>query len=105
MIEAVSYTHLDVYKRQTLKILIKKKLYLVPADGKKSMKIRLADEENIQAQEDAELIDLGFGYIRRREHTGISNIISGEELRKSGYHNVIEALQGLSLIHIFNSNN
>ena len=84
----------NVFPNDTLKILIKKKLYQVPVDGKKSMKIRLADEKNIQSQEDAELIDLGFGYIRRREHTGVSNIISGEEFRKSGYHNVIEALQG-----------
>lgn len=84
----------NVFPNDTLKILIKKKLYQVLVDGKKSMKIRLADEKNIQSQEDAELIDLGFGYIRRREHTGVSNIISGEELRKSGYHNVIEALQG-----------
>ena len=65
----------NVFPNDTLKILIKKKLYQVPVDGKKSMKIRLADEKNIQSQEDAELIDLGFGYIRRREHTGVRNII------------------------------
>lgn len=33
----------NVFPNDTLKILIKKKLYLVPVDGKKSMKIRLAD--------------------------------------------------------------
>lgn len=84
----------DVMADDTLKILIKKKLYSVPVDGRKSLSIRLADGENIQAKEDLELVDLGFGYVSRREHTGVSNIISGDELRKSGYHNVISALQG-----------
>lgn len=84
----------NVMANDTLKILIKKRLYFVPVEGKKSMSIRLADEKNIQTREDLELVDLGFGYISRREHTGASNIISGEELRRSGYHDVISALQG-----------
>lgn len=84
----------DVMHNDTLKILLKKKLYYVPVNGKKSMRIYLADEKNIQTKEDQELIDWGFGYISRREHTGVSNIISGEDLRKSGYNDIISALQG-----------
>lgn len=84
----------NVMYDDTLKILIKKKLYCVPVDGKKSMSIRLADEKNIQTKEDQQLIDWGFGYISRREHTGVSNIISGDDLRKSGYNDIISALQG-----------
>ena len=84
----------DGMHNDTLKILLKKKLYYVPVNGKKSMRIHLADEKNIQTKEDQELIDWGYGYISRREHTGVSNIISGEDLRKSGYNDIISALQG-----------
>lgn len=84
----------NVMHNDTLKIQIKKKLYYVSVNGKKSMSIRLADEKNIQAKEDQELIDWGFGYTSRREHTGVSNIISGDDLRKSGYNDIISALQG-----------
>lgn len=85
----------NVFPQDTLKILIKKKqLYLVPVEGKKSMIIRLAEGQDIQTEEDQHLVDLGFGYISRREHTGVSNYISGDELRKSGARDVISALQG-----------
>ncbi len=84
----------NIMPNDTLKILIKTKIYYIPVGGRKSMSIRLADEKNIQAKEDMELVDLGFGYISRREHTGVSNIIAGDELRRSGYHDVISALQG-----------
>lgn len=85
----------NVYPQDTLKILIKKKqLYMVPVEGKKSMIIRLAEGKDIQSEEDQHLVDLGFGYISRREHTGVSNYISGDELRKSGARDVISALQG-----------
>ncbi len=84
----------NVYPQDTLKILLKKKqLFLVPVEGKKSIIIRLAGE-TIETMEDERLVSLGFGYISRREHTGVSNYISGDELRKSGAHDIISALQG-----------
>lgn len=84
----------NVLPTDTLKIEIKKDIYTVPVDGKRSMRIRLGDRQNIQTQEDEMLVDLGFGFISRREHTGVSNYISGEELRRSGYNDIISALQG-----------
>ena len=84
----------NVYPQDTLKILLKKKqLISVPVDGKKSIVIRLAGE-TVETEEDERLVSLGFGYISRREHTGVSNYISGDELRKSGAHDIISALQG-----------
>lgn len=84
----------DVMPNDTLKIQIKKKLYRLPVDGKRSIVIRLGDEKNIQANEDTGLIDLGFSFVPRRERTIPGNFISGDELRHSGYHDVLSALQG-----------
>jgi len=84
----------NVLPADTLKVLVKKNLYLIPVDGKRSMRIILADQKNIQTAEDEGLASMGFGYVPRRERTTASNFISGDELRNSGYHDVLSALQG-----------
>lgn len=83
----------NVKGSDTLHVTIKKNEYLVPVSGKRSIIITLATND-IQTQEDQQLVDIGFGFISRREHTGVSNYISGEELRHSGYQDVLSALQG-----------
>lgn len=84
----------NVSAMDSLKIEVEKKLYIVPVEGKKSIIIRLADTKKIETKEDQELVDIGFGFVSRREYTGVSNIISGEELRRSGATSVLAALQG-----------
>lgn len=84
----------NVDTSDTLHISIKKQQFSIPIAGRRSMRIQLADAEQTTAEEDQQLVDLGFGYISRREHTGVSNYISGDELRRSGQHDVISALQG-----------
>lgn len=85
---------INVLPQDTLKIIDKEQIYLVPVEGKKSIVIRLAENKKIETSEDQQLVDQGFGYISRRENTNVSNFISGEELRKSGYNDIISALQG-----------
>lgn len=84
----------NVLPTDTLKVVVKKKLYLIPVEGKRSIRIILVDQHNIQTAEDQSLASQGFGYVPRRERTTASNFISGDELRNSGYHDVISALQG-----------
>lgn len=85
----------DVAATDTLHVLIRKRLYTIPVDGRKSMKITIADEKNIQAEQDQQLIDIGYGFVRRREHTGASEaFVSGKELQESGASSLIQALQG-----------
>ena len=57
------------------------------------MRIKLADI-GPEVEEDQQLVDWGFGFVSRREHTGVSNYIGGDELRHSGQHDVLSALQG-----------
>lgn len=84
----------NVQPTDTLKVLVKKSLYKIPVMGKRSIRIILADQNNIKTTEDEGLASQGFGYVPRRERTTASNFISGDELRNSGYHDVISALQG-----------
>ncbi len=85
----------DVMPGDTLKIVVKKQLYLIPVEGKKSMRIWLADQkELIKSEEDQFLIDVGYGFVTQRERTTPGNYISGEDLRRSGGRDVMSALQG-----------
>lgn len=85
----------NVQADDTLHIVVKKRLYAVPVDGRRSIRIRLADEQSaIRSEEAPEMVSLGYGWVSRRERTNATNYISGEELRKSGYTDIIAALQG-----------
>ena len=85
----------DVQAQDTLRILVKKKLYSVPVAGRRSLVIRLGDEKNIQAEQDQQLIDIGYGHIRRRERTNAAEAyISGKELQDIGARSVLEGLMG-----------
>ncbi len=84
----------DVKATDTLKVVVKKHTYYIPVANKKSIKIYLADERQVRTEEDKSLVDFGYGFVKRRENTGVSNGISGDELRRSGYTDILSALQG-----------
>lgn len=84
----------DVTPGDTIKVLVKKRIYHIPVEGRKSMVIRLADETVSKVEEDERLVSLGFSFVPRRERTTPGNFISGDELRRSGYSDVLSALQG-----------
>lgn len=85
----------DVQPDDTIHVLVKKRKYpyLIPVEGRKSLKIFLADE-NIRAEQDEELVNFGYGFVKRREYTGSSNGISGEELLRTGRTDIMSALVG-----------
>ncbi|MDE5734941.1 MAG: TonB-dependent receptor plug domain-containing protein [Duncaniella sp.] len=74
----------------------KKKTVRIPVDGRKSLKIILATDQSVaEASQDDELVNTGYGYVKRREFTGVSSGVSGETLRRSGQRSLLEALSGL----------
>ncbi|MDE6117057.1 MAG: TonB-dependent receptor plug domain-containing protein [Duncaniella sp.] len=85
----------DVMPGDTLTLIVKKRRINIPVDGKKSMKIILADETNYVATQDDELVNIGYGYVKRREFTGVSSGISGATLRGTGERSILKALVGL----------
>lgn len=86
----------DVQPDDTLTLLLpKKRTVRIPVDGKAAMKIVLANDGTIKSEYDEEIANTGFGYVKRREFTGVSSGISGERLRSSGQRDVLGALKGM----------
>ena len=63
----------------------------VPVAGRISLKIVIDNGEVIEAQNSQELEDAGFFYVKNREQTP-SNVITGEELRRSNHTDLELAL-------------
>lgn len=83
----------NVCDNDTVHVKYNKKVYDVPVAARKSMKIRIADE--LSVEEDEELVNTGFGFVKRRESCSATSGIPGEVLVRTGRTNLIEALQGL----------
>ncbi|MCQ2202332.1 MAG: TonB-dependent receptor plug domain-containing protein [Bacteroidales bacterium] len=89
----------DVKDTDTLKIKYQKSVYYIPVAGRKSIRIKLADQLDksamFEAAEDQELVDYGYGFVKRRESLNISNGIPGEVLRRRNTTNILDALSGM----------
>lgn len=86
----------DVAPDDTLTLVLSKKEKLrIPVDGKASMKIILAGDGSASSEYDEEIANTGYGYVKRREYTGVSSGISGDVLRRTGQRDILGALKGL----------
>lgn len=88
----------NVLPTDTIKIEYQKKIYFIPVEGRKSIRINIGDQiDNLaryNAEEDNELVDLGYTYVKRRESIESTGGISGEALIRSGATNLLDALRG-----------
>ncbi|MDE7349776.1 MAG: TonB-dependent receptor plug domain-containing protein [Muribaculaceae bacterium] len=86
----------DVQPDDTLTLVLSKKERIrIPVEGRRGIRIILAGNNDVTAENDDEIADTGYGYVKRREFTGVSSGISGNRLRATGCRNVLEALKGL----------
>ena len=85
----------NVRQTDTLHVKYKKQLYLIPIDTMKSVIVRLADELKFEAQQDDELVNFGYGFVKRRESCSSTSGISGEMLVRTGRTDILDALNGL----------
>lgn len=86
----------DVAPDDTLTLVLSKKEKLrIPVDGKASMKIILAGDGSAESEYDEEIANTGYGYVKRREYTGVSSGISGDVLRRTGHRDILGALKGM----------
>lgn len=74
-----------VYRRDTLR---------VPVEGRRSIEL-IWHEEGRQyvAEESEELMNYGFGYVKRRESLDYSSGISGDRLRATGASSLVDAIR------------
>lgn len=85
----------SVEEDDTLKMKVKKDIYKIPVAGRKSIKITLVDSKPKEYQEEPEIADLGYGFIKRRERVSATNGITGAQLRATGASDILKALSGL----------
>lgn len=75
---------LFVARRDTLRVAV---------DGKQSLRIIWAREgDHYEAEEDEDLVNFGYGYVKRRESTEFTSGISGDRLRATGCTNIVDAI-------------
>lgn len=85
----------DVQPTDTLHVKFGGELYSIPVDGLKSIRIRLADQKQYTAAGDESLVSIGYDYVKTRERFNAGSTITGDDLIKTGRHDLVEALQGL----------
>ena len=85
----------DVPKDATLQFSYKKIRFELPVNGRRSMRVILVDGSVQGVEESQELIDTGYGYVKRREQSSNSGVITGDELRSLGQMDLQEALLGV----------
>ena len=85
----------NVQPTDTIHVKFKKRVYDIPVDSMKSIRVRIADEVKVEAEEDEKLVNIGYGFVKRREVCSSSSGIPGEVLVRTGRTNVLDAMQGL----------
>ena len=83
----------DIKGDETLYIIIKRDTTTVELSGHRSIHIILAEKgEVVSSDESEELMNYGFGYVKRRESLDYSSGISGDRLRATGTSDLRKAL-------------
>ena len=83
----------NVLPTDTIHVKYQKRVFEIPVDTLKSIRVRIADE--LLVSEEEELVNTGFGFVKRRESCSATSGIPGEVLVRTGRINIIEAMQGL----------
>ena len=83
----------NVDPNDTLQFVFKRDTLIIPLEGRRSIEVVWMDEGEVyRAQESEELMNYGFGYVKRRESTDYSSGISGDRLRAMGCGNLQDAI-------------
>lgn len=93
----------DIAATDTLVMKYKGESVEIPVEGRHSMKIIWTPDHRPSYSEDQDLVDSGYGYVKRREYTGESTGLTGESLRQKGFTDLQTAILTLvpsaQLIH------
>lgn len=86
----------DIEADDVLMIISRRDTMTIPVEGRKSIDIvwlREGESFSFRAEESEELMNYGFGYVKRRESTDYSSGISGDRLRATGAKSLVDAIQ------------
>lgn len=83
----------DIKDDDTLYIIYKRDTTTIALEGRKSIHVILAEGgEILKSEESEELMNYGFGYVKRRESVDYSSGISGDRLRATGASDLLKAI-------------
>lgn len=83
----------DIKGDETLYIIVKRDTTTVELQGHRSLHVILAEAgEVVKSEESEELMNYGFGYVKRRESIDYSSGISGDRLRATGTSDLRKAI-------------
>lgn len=86
----------------TLLLQYRREKVEIPLEGRRSLKVLWSGTQP-SYEEDEELVDLGFGYVKRREYAGSSSGITGDMMLQKGFTDLQTALltlvPGLQLVN------
>ena len=85
---------IDVPSDAVLVLSRRGEMWEVPLEGRRSIYVILSEEGVVESEESEDLISLGFAFVKRREYNYSSDVITGEELRRSGQQDLESALLG-----------
>lgn len=86
----------DIEADDVLMSISRRDTMTIPVEGRKSIDIvwlREGESFSFRAEESEELMNYGFGYVKRRESTDYSSGISGDRLRATGAKSLVDAIQ------------
>lgn len=83
----------DIKADDTLYIIYKRDTTTIELEGRRSIHVVLAEQGDVVSfEESEELMNYGFGYVKRRESLDYSSGISGDRLRASGTNDLRKAI-------------
>lgn len=92
----------NVAATDTLVLRYRRNELCIPVAGRRSLRI-VWMEERFNAEEDPQLVDDGFDYIKRREYTSSSSGITGETMIRRGFTDlqtaILTLIPSVQLIH------
>ena len=84
----------NVEADDTLQFIFKRDTLVVPVEGRRSIEVVWHEEgRQYVATESEELMNYGFGYVKRRESVDYSSGISGDRLRATGASTLVDAIR------------
>ena len=83
----------DIKDNDKLTIIFRRDTLHVELDGHRSAEIVWSIGDEARIEESVELMNYGFGYVKRRESLDYSSGISGDRLRATGAKSLVEAIQ------------
>lgn len=97
----------NVSLNDTLTMIIpKNKIFVVPTTGMSFVKITIY-EDNFKTDEGKEeILNTGYGYVRKSRSASGNVVVTGDELRETGQNDILQALagkvSGLNIVYLDN---